>query len=453
MHEAQRKAERLPLFPRRKLDHIPGDYGLPVIGQTFRFLRDLQGMVEEGAEQYGPVLRGSVLFQRGVTLLGPDANEFVLRDQDHVFSSRGAWNPVLGKLFRNGLMLRDFADHKFHRRIMQQAFRKPALSSYLESMNPHIASGIQQWPRYRSFSFFQAIKSLLLDVGASTFFGLRMGPEAKKVNEAFVAEVDASLAIARLMIPGTTWYRGMKGRQFLEGFVSDLIPARKQSDANDFFSQLCRASQEEDGPGLSDDDIMNHMIFLLFAAHDTTTSTLSSIVYALAKNPQWQQRLREEYEELGKDELEYKDLGKLEQTTRVFREALRMHPPLPVIPRRTVDDVEWQGYRIPRNTMVSIVPLHTHYMEAYWSNPRTFDPERFSPERAEDKQHFYQWIPFGGGHHKCLGINFAELQSKVFLFHFLRNFSVQVRPGYRMKYQQVPLAVPKDGLPVTIKPL
>lgn len=453
MQDAQEKAARLPWMPQRNLDHIPGDYGMPLFGQTFAFLKDFQALVEETARKYGLVSKGSIMFQRGVTLLGPEANEFVLRDQAHVFSSRAAWNPLLEKLFRNGLMLRDFSDHKFHRRILQQAFKKPALSSYLDSMNPHIARGIARWPQGREMSFFKGIKSLLLDVGAETFFGLEMGRDAQRVNESFVAEVDASLAVLRVMIPGTTWYKGMKGRQFLEKFVTDLIPQRKAGNGTDFFSELCRAAAEEEGPTLSDEDIMNHMIFLLFAAHDTTTSTLSSIIYALAKNPLWQERLRQEYISLGKDALEYDDLNNLEQTTWVFKEALRMQPPLPTIPRRTVEDIEWQGYTLPRNTLVSVCPLHTHYMEEYWSNPYQFDPERFSAERAEDKKHFYQWIPFGGGHHKCIGLNFAELQSKVFLFHFLRNYRVEVAPGYTMEYQQVPLAMPRDGLPVTIRPL
>ena len=453
MQSAQQKAAHLPRFPQRKLDHIPGSYGLPLFGQTFEFLRDFQGLVNRGAKEYGPVFKGSIFFQRGLTLLGPEANEFVLRDQAHVFSSRAAWNPMLEKLFTNGLMMRDFADHKLHRRLLQQAFKKPALTSYMTSMNPHIASGIQSWPQGKEFSFFEAIKSLLLDVGAGTFLGLKMGPEAQQVNEAFVAEVDASLAVLRVEIPGTTWYRGMKGRRFLEKFMTNLIPQKRAGNGTDFFSELCRAVDEEGELTLSDEDIMNHMIFLLFAAHDTTTSTLSSIIHALARNPQWQDRLREEFTALGKDHLDYDDLDKLESATWVFKEALRMYPPLPTIPRRAIEDTEFNGYKIPKNTLVSIMPLHTHYMEEYWSNPKTFDPLRFSPERAEDKKHFYQWLPFGGGHHKCIGLNFAELQSKIFLFHFLRNYKVSVRPGYEAPYQLVPLAVPKDGLPVTIERL
>lgn len=451
MHDAQQHAARLSRMPQRQLAHIPGDYGLPVLGNTLAFLRDFQGMVERKAARYGPVFRSSAFFQRNVTLLGPDANEFLLRDSDHVFSSRAAWNPMLEKLFTDGLMLRDFADHKFHRRMLQQAFKKNALAGYMTRMNPRIAAGIRGWPEGHTFRFFDHIKSLLLDVGAETFLGLDMGPEARQVNQAFVDEVDASLAVLRLPIPGTTWHRGLRGRRFLEQFMTRLIPARRAGDGEDFFSELCRAADEEGEATLTDRDIMNHMIFLLFAAHDTTTSTLCSVIHALAQHPEWQDRLTQEYLRLGTDTLTHQDLEHLPQTTWVFREALRMFPPLPTIPRRTITDVTWQGYRLPANTLVNVVPLHTHYMPEYWQHPERFDPERFSPARAEDKQHFFQWVPFGGGHHKCIGLNFAELQTKTFLFHFLRRYRVSVEQGYRMPYQLVPLAVPKDGLPVQIR--
>lgn len=127
-----------------------------------------------------------------------------------------------------------------------------------------------------------------------------------------------------------------------------------------------------------------------------------------------------------------------------------MYPPLPTIPRRAIRDCEYKGYKIPKNAAVGIHPMHTHYMEEYWTNPYLFDPQRWSPERAEYKKHFYQWVPFGGGHHKCLGLNFAEIQTKVFLFHFLKRYTVDVKPGYVMDFQTVPLAMPKDGLIVQI---
>ena len=228
-----------------------------------------------------------------------------------------------------------------------------------------------------------------------------------------------------------------------------MIPQKRNSDTPDFFSELCKAADEEGG--LTDRDVMNHMIFLLFAAHDTTTSTLCSIIYMLAKHPEWQEILVEEMKGLGKTALDYDDLGKLEKTGWVFRETLRMRPPLTTFPRRTVKEVEYQGYLLPKNTLVNISTLYTHYMEEYWSQPLRFDPERFSDERAEHKKHFYQWVPFGGGHHKCLGLNFAELQTKTFLYHFLQRYRVRAKEDYELPTQQVPLIMPKDGLPVTIE--
>ena len=449
MESAQQEANLLPRMPQRHLEDIPGDYGWPLLGETIPFLKDYHKLVTDRAKKYGLVFKGSVLFQRGVTLLGPEANEFVLKDPDHVFSSRAAWNPILEKLFTDGLMLRDFADHKFHRRIMQQAFKKPALASYLDRMNAHIGNEIQHWPTGTEIKFLDHIKTLLLDVGAQIFFGLEMGPESDKVNQSFIDATEASLAVLRVEIPGTLWYRGMKGRRYLENFVTDLIPEKRNSDQSDFFSELCKAADEEGG--LSDRDVMNHMIFLLFAAHDTTTSTLCSVIYMLAKHPEWQDILFEEMQSLDKDALDYDDLGKLEKTGWIFKETLRMRPPLTTFPRRTVKDVTFQGYTLPRNTLVNVSTLYTHYMEEYWSHPHRFDPERFSDERAEHKQHFYQWLPFGGGHHKCLGLNFAELQTKTFLFHFLKQYKVTVKPGYEVPTQQVPLIMPKDGLPVTIE--
>ena len=447
---SQELAAQLSKEPIKNIAHIPGDYGLPVIGYTFDFLRDFQGLVKRKADQYGEVFRYNAIFQNVINLAGPDANEFVLKDTDQNFSSKLAWDTVLEKLFPNGLMLRDFENHRFHRKILQAAFKKEAMVGYVSKMNPGLSQGIQQWPVGTDFQFFYQIKTLLLNVGAEIFLGIRLGKDAQKVNEAFIAAVDAVLTVVKLPIPGTTWYKGLKGRKFLEEFIGELVAEKRRSNSNDFFSQICQAKGDT-GEVLTDKEIIDHMIFLLFAAHDTTTSTLSSIVYTLAKYPEWQETVRNEMLALNKDKLDYEDLNGLEKTTWVFKEDLRMYPPLPTIPRRAVRDCEFKGYKIPKNASVGIHPMYTHYMEEYWMDPYKFDPERWSPERAEYKKHFYQWVPFGGGHHKCLGLNFAEIQTKVFLFHFLKTYTVSVKPGYEMEYQVVPLAMPRDGLIVQIR--
>ena len=444
-------ASKLPKKPSKQVNHIPGESGWPVIGFTLQFLNDYEGLVNRMVKKHGPVFRSRAIMQDTITLTGPDANEFILKDADHNFSSKKAWDIILEELFPNGLMLRDFENHKVHRKILQGAFKKPAMINYVDKMNPRFAQGLDQWPVNQEMKFFDHVKALLLNAGAELFLGMKMGGEAKKVNQSFIAAVDASLAIVRAPIPGNTWWKGMKGRRYLEQFMSSLVAQKRNSNDQDFFTQICH-SRGENNEELTDKEVVDHMIFLLFAAHDTTTSTLTSLLYCLAKNPEWQDKVYQEIQSLGKDEISYEDLDALVKTGLVFRETLRMHPPLPTIPRRAINDCEFQGYKIPRNAAVGVVPLHTHYMPEYWTNPYKFDPERFSPERAEHKKHFYQWVPFGGGHHKCLGLNFAEIQSKVFLFQFLKRFKIVVPTGYEMPFQRVPLSVPRDGFPCTLVP-
>lgn len=441
---------QLPRMPNSKLSHIPGDRGqLPILGDTIPFLNDYLGLVQSKASKYGPIFRNNALLQNTLALLGPEYNELVLKNGEKIFSSKLAWDPILDRLFPNGLMLRDFDEHRFHRKILQSAFKKEALTGYLDVMLPRLEQGVAGFPEGQSFGFKDEIKALLLDVAAQVFMGVDMGSDADKINRAFVNAMKASLAVVKLPIPGTLWYRGLKGRQTLVDFVESQIDAKRKVESADFFSQFCHA-KDEDGNYLSNEAVRDHIIFLLFAAHDTTTSTLCSIVYALAKNPEWQDKLYEEFQALGKSTPDYSDLGTFEKAGLVFQEALRMYPPVPVIPRRCIEETEIGGYRIPKNTAIGVSPLYTHYMEEWWTEPARFDPERFSPERAEHKKHFYQWLPFGGGSHKCLGLNFAEIQVKLFLFALLGKYRISVDPGYEMQYSPVPISFPTDGLPICL---
>ena len=107
------------------------------------------------------------------------------------------------------------------------------------------------------------------------------------MNKAFIAAVRAGTAVIRRPVPGSTWSKGLHARALLEKFFRAHLPAKRRYGGDDLFAQLCRAESEY-GHGFSDDDIVNHMIFLLMAAHDTTTITLSSMAYHLAKHPEWQ---------------------------------------------------------------------------------------------------------------------------------------------------------------------
>jgi cytochrome P450 len=413
---------------------------------------DMRSRLERLYRQHGAVVLLDLGLIKYVNLYGPDANRTVLLDKDRIFSARKPWMQIMGRIFPNGLLLRDGEEHKQHRKIMREAFTRPALREYGERMQPLIAAGLAGWRSGPSFKAFPAYKALTLDIAARIFVGVELGPETTRMNGIFEDLVAASMSKLRLRIPGLEFHRGLVGREFMVRYFGGMLAARRAGSGTDMFSRLSRA-HSEDGAAFSDPDIIDHMVFLMMAAHDTTTSTLTSITYELARNPQWQERVREESRALGKDGIGFDDLDRLESLGLVLKETLRMYPPLPVIPRVALESFECGGYRIPQGAMVVISPIHTHYMPEWWSEPTRFDPERFSPARAEDQRHTHSWVPFGGGPHLCIGMHFAEMQIKAIMHALLLRFRWTVPADYRMPVQQAPISKPLDGLPVALESL
>jgi cytochrome P450 len=443
-----------PPTPGSALSHIPGDEGWPILGQTLPLLADPKGFVEQRAQRYGLVYRGRAFGQSNVSLLGPEANEFVLLDQQKIFSSGLGWDVILGRLFPRGLMLLDFDDHRLHRRALSVAFKSGPMQSYLADLNAGIARGIARWSRGREVKFYPLIKQLTLDLAATSFLGGELGAEQETVKQAFIAMLAASVAVVRVPLPGTRMRRGMQGRARLVEYFNRQIPLRRERGGEDLFSHLCRATWD-DGSLLSNDDIVNHMIFLMLAAHDTLTSSFTSLVYRLAANPDWQEKVRGEIGGLGlaaEEPLPFARLDDLPLAEMAFKEAMRMAPPVPSIPRRAMRDFEFGGYRIPAGTGININPLFTHFMPDIWPEPDRYDPRRFELE-ASRRRHKFAYVPFGGGAHMCLGLNFAYMQAKCFARHFLSNVRVSVAAGYRPEWRMWPIPFPRDGLAVTLNPV
>lgn len=432
------------------LKTVPGNAGPPVIGQTLQMLRENQQWAQRRYDRYGPVSWNCALGRRFVLMLGPDAAEALLVNRDKAFATGPAMEELIGPFFHRGILLLDFDEHLYHKRIMVEAFTRDRLRSYLGAMNPVIERGVAAWQPGERFLVLPAMKQLTLDVAAKIFFGIELGPEADRVNQAFADMTRASFSFPRVGVPGTQWARGLAGRRVMEEYLAKRLPAKRASSDEDLFGGLCHA-KTDDGDTFSDADVINHMIFLLLAAHDTTTITMNSMLYQLAKNPQWQERVRSESEALGKPFVDHDDLDKLVSLDLVMKEALRMIAPVSIHGRRAVKDTEVLGYYIPQGTRVVLPVQFSHQMPEYWPDPERFDPERFAEDRREDKVHRYAWAPFGGGVHKCIGIHFAGMQIKAVLHQLLLRYRISVDPGYQTDWDYGTLPVPKDGLPVTLE--
>jgi len=403
------------------------------------------------AERDGAVVGQHMGLFLTVSLFGPDAVKFVLLNREGIFSSRRAWDLIIGRIFTNGLMLRDGDEHRWHRNLMHQAFTWAALAEYVARMNPQIEERLARW-RPEAFRAYPSLKRLTLELASSVFLGMQLGPEAEQLNRAFEDAVAASMSVVRLRIPGTSFARGLAGRELLARFFAARIPERRQGAGSDMFSRLCRA-EDEQGERFADQEIVDHLIFLMMAAHDTTTSTLTSLLYALARHPEWQERVRAECLELGTRHLAFDAADRLVTLKRVMNETLRRWPPLSTIPRMALRDFEWQGHRVPAGAVTIVYPIHNHHLSEWWSEPFGFDPERFSEDRAEHRRHSHLFVPFGGGAHACIGLRFAELQIKAIVHQLVQRFRWSVPRGYEMPVQQSPISKPRDGLPLQLEPI
>ena len=400
-------------------------------------------------EAYGEVYRLNVFGVSMFVTAGADMAEQVLVNRDRDFASGPAWSHFIGPFFHRGIMLLDFDEHLHHRRILQHAFTHEALRRYHARMVPHLRRNLAAWEHEENPRLHHLFKTLTLDLALETFVGVDLDPgEQRQVNKAFIAAVRAGTALIRKPLPGTTWAKGLRARAFLEEFFRSHLPAKRREGGDDLFAQLCSA-RSEDGHEFSDDDIVNHMIFLLMAAHDTTTITMSSMAYHLARHPQWQERARAEVVAAG--EVDYDGVLGLEVLDRVMKESLRLCSPVPTLPRVAVRDTEIAGFHVPAGAFVTASPYMNHYLPELWPDPTRFDPDRFAPDRREDRSHRLAFEPFGAGVHKCIGMHFAGMQVRAVFSELLRGYRWSVPADYVWPLDLTALPFPRDGIPVRLE--
>ncbi|HEY7052611.1 MAG TPA: cytochrome P450 [Mycobacterium sp.] len=453
-------------FPQKKLADPPpesglkpviGDAGLPVLGHIIEMLRGGPDYLMFLYHTKGPVVFGDSPVLPGVAALGPDAAQVIYSNRNKDYSQQG-WVPVIGPFFHRGLMLLDFDEHMFHRRIMQEAFVRSRLVSYVEQMDKVVSQVVaNDWVANDArFLLYPAMKELTLDIASEVFMGVPAGTDralVTTVNNAFTTTTRAGNAIVRTSVPPLKWWRGIQARKTLEDYFASRIGEKRQSESTDMFSVLCHTA-DEDGQSFTDDQIISHMIFLMMAAHDTSTSTMTTMCYHLAANPEWQERLRDDSARIGDGPLDFEALDKLETYDLVINESLRMMTPLPFNFRQAVRDTDLLGYFIPAGTSVVTWPSINHRLPELWTDPDKFDPDRFAEPRSEHKRHRYAFAPFGGGAHKCIGMVFGQLEIKTVMHRLLRRYKLELtHPGYRPHYDYGGMPVPIDGMPIVLRPL
>lgn len=438
-----------------ELAAVHGDAGLPYFGRTLHYMRWGPAELMDRYRRYGPVSVHSAMGADRVLVAGPEAIDEVLGRRRRDFGQ--GWDYYIGPFFRRGLMLLEFDEHKFHRRIMQQAFTRNRLEAHLAALTPVVRAAVGRWVppgRHRTVPLYPTIKNLTLDIAAETFMGVEVGDRRRELLDAFLACTHAGLALIRHSVPGGNWRAGLHGRKALEEYFAEMVPGKRQTESADFFSGLCHA-RSEDGGWFGDADVVNHMIFLIMAAHDTTTTTATAVAYYLGKHPEWQRRVRAEVQaadaEIGGAAPAIADLDRLRELDLVIKESLRLMPPVPGLVRRAVRDTEIAGHYIPAGTPCDLAYQVNHLLDELWTDPQRFDPERFAEPRQEDRAHRLAWLPFGAGAHKCIGMHFGMFEVKTVIAALVRDYEWDIPENYRMPWGFTSIPFPRDDAPMTLR--
>ncbi len=437
--------------PGSGLEPVLGERGLPGIGKTIELIREGENAARHYHDKYGDVFWARAFGTKTVWVVGPEAVQEVVQNKGKVYSQAG-WVFFIGPFFTRGLMLLDGEEHHLHRRIMQEAFTRPRLEGYQTTVQAIIDRGVPSWPTDEPMRLYPAIKQLSLDVATEVFMGAEPSDETHALTQAFIDTVRAGTGLVRAEVPllRTRWNRGLAGRRQLEAYFRRLIPAKRASQDTDLFAALCHV-ESEDGLKFTDDDVVNHMIFLMMAAHDTSTITATAMAYYFAKHPEWQARAREESLALGTAQPTIEQLDSLTTLDLVFKEAMRLVAPVPALVRRTTEDTELLGRFIPKGTIVNVAPGALHLLGDHWVNADQFDPLRHAAPREEHKTHRFGYVPFGGGAHKCIGMAFGTNEVKTLMHAVLTRYELEVPAEYEIEWDHTALLVPTDELPVVLR--
>ena len=412
----------------------------PVVGHSIQFNYDALALIQKLQESKGDVFQLNILNEDVLLFLTPSATKQIFLDPDDNFSSKHGWEFSIGPTFENGLMLRDFDDHKYHRSLLQNSFRRDALDKYIHIIQPRIDSWIEEVKQKREFYLYKSIKQLMFNVAVELFFDEVDDTKLNHLNQLFINSIKPATTIVRSPYPMTRMKKGLKARvELLEYFQekSDKIDLSKET----LFADLVKTNNEE--AGLTNYEIAEHMIFLLLAAHDTTTSTLTSSIHFLAGDKSYQNKVKTESSTLSKTDISDLKNGIIGEA--LFNEAIRKYPPVPFSPRWVVRDAELDGYEIPKNTYIAAGPLVLHNDERYWEDPSAFNPERFEDPTITHEAYF----PFAGGAHTCLGKFFASYLFKNVVYKLVDNFQV-INTNEELKINPAPIPNPRKDVKIQV---
>ncbi|WP_237395553.1 cytochrome P450 [Okeania sp. KiyG1] len=427
----------------------PGSFGLPIVGETLSFLND-PAFADKRQEKYGPIFKTHLLGHPTVVMVGPEANRFILSSHMHHFSWEDSMPDTIKELFGRSLLFQDGEEHQRNRRVLKPAFHGKALEGYLETMERITQSYLTKWEAMGTFTWLGEMKQLTFEIASLLLLGSEPGAKTVRLCQWF-SEILAGRFTIPLRFRWAPYGRALQARDRLLAHIEGVVRDRQQHPNQDALGLLVQ-SRDEEGNSLSMEEIKVQALLMLFAGYETTSSMLTSLVMSLAQNPTvWKQAQNEQDVLAVEGPLNLEQLRGMPYLEQVLKEVERLYPPVAGGFRGVIESFEFNGYQVPKGWRVFYTIGTTHKDPRCYSDIKQFDPDRFSPERAEHKKYDFSLVGFGGGPRTCLGQAFAKMEMKIVVAHLLRNYTWELLPDQDLTMKLMPTLHPRSGLKVQFR--
>ena len=432
------------------------------LSRTMKFAKDPLPILLDAYAEFGPVFTLRIMSVPVVFMLGPQANHFALVSNADRFSWREGSMGDLTALLGDGLLTTDGAYHRRARKMMLPAFHRDRIARSGETIVSEASAAVRQIKVGAEIDVYAWTRTLALRIAMKALFGFDPDDRERHAAEQFeqaLGYFGKDYFVQLLRGPLSPYGRLEKARGDLDRLIYAEIKRRRSigspaaEDTGDLLGLLL-ATTDDTGEGLADEEIRDQVMTLLFAGHDTTTSTVTFMLWELARNPASLDRLLGEIDSVlgGKPptpaDLTGERLVVLEET---LEETLRLYPPAWIAPRRSVGNFEVEGVQVPGGVPISLSSWASHHLPDVWPDAEEFRPQRFSAEaKAGIPKGAY--IPFGGGSRTCIGMRFGQMEVRAIVVLLLQQMTLSPVTGYRMRIRQMPTLSPRDGMPMITTP-
>ncbi len=445
--------------PRPQVPSLPGHW---LWGSIAERRRDPLGLFMRQSE-LGPLSSFRILWIRAYCLNHPDLVKHVFIDNAQNYW-KGKTTQLLRPVLGNGLLLAEGETWLQNRRLAQPAFHKERLGALLGMFAQTTGQMLDRWQPHADagtpFDIAAEMMSVAMSLVAQALFGFDISTHTAGVSEALtfaLEEINRRLLAFNLITPRLPTKRK---RQFEEAIavldrtVYAIIGARRKEGPgkhSDLLAMLMEAQDRDNGEVMSDRQVSDEVMTAFLAGHETTANGLSWLWTLLGQHPEAADRLHREVDAVLQGRpLALDDLGKLEQVTWAFEEAMRLYPPAWFIMRQAKKADVIGGHPIAPGAVVLVSPYVLHRRPEFWERPEAFEPDRFSPQRSVGRPKL-AYMPFGAGQRMCIGNNLAMMEAQVILSMVLQRFRVRPVPGQIVDPWPLVTLRPRNGVQVTVE--